>query len=509
MAIDKGLTRTERFLGRLAQRSFLSLWAHSNCYRDIAKELCDLLVVCHNVVIIFSDKEVRFNDSIPLDRAWARWYNRAVLKSFPQLKRAMNWVKNHPDRIFQNPQCTERLSLFERVEEALEIHLVAVANGASKSCIRHFEGGSGSLLVSPDEDPDDPEPFCVGKLGGPEMFVHVFDEAHLHIILQELDTIRDFSDYLKARERLISNDNLFSAAGEEDLLAVYLKDVNEKGEHDFVWETGRRLESNQKLVIEEGSYRNYQKAPPYRRKKKADRQSYLWDRLVEKFAGNLSAGTLAPVPEGLGKDGREEGAELGLRYMALERRVQRRAHSAAIEGAFEYLENNKGNRFFRAMIPENPEQGDTGFCVLLVKREITPEGTSFADYRAFRASNLAAYTENLLERNRHLKRVVGIATEGSRRGPMSEDLIYHEPPEWTEEAIASAKESAKGFDIFTGAMRQTRYSTEEYPETDSGLKEGFAPIPYIFIERPNSPEPQLPGNRRQRRAAAARRKKHK
>jgi hypothetical protein len=339
------------------------------------------------------------------------------------------------------------------------------------------------------------------------MFVHVFDEAHLHIILQELDTIRDFSDYLKARERLIANGNLFSAAGEEDLLAVYLKDLNEKGEHDFVWKTGEPLKPNQKLVIQEGSYRNYQRAAAYRRKKKADRQSYLWDRLIEKFAGNLTAGTLAPVPEGLGRDGREGGAELGLRYMALERRVQRRAHSAAIEGAFEYLENRRGNRFFRAMIPETPEQGDTGFCILLVKRDITPDGTSFDDYRAFRASNLAAYTENLLERNRHLRRVVGIATEGSRSGAMSEDLIYHEPPEWTDEAVASAKERAAGFQIFTEAMRQTRYATLEYPETDVGLKGGFAPIPYMFIEGRNSAAAPMEGNRKQRRAAAARNRK--
>lgn len=507
MTLSGGLTRTERFLGRLAERSFLSLWSHPNCYRAVAKELCDLLVVCHNVVIIFSDKEVGFDDSLPTDQAWARWYNRAVLKSLPQLKRAMNWVKNHPDRIFQNAQCTERLTLFERVEEPLEIHLVAVANGAARACIRYFKGGSGSLLVSPDDHPVKPAPFCVGKIGGPEMFVHVLDEAHLHIILQELDTVRDFSDYLKARERLISNDNLFSAAGEEDLLAVYLKDVNEKGEHDFVWETGKTLTQNQKIVVEEGSYRNYQKAPAYRRKKKADRQSYLWDRLIEKFARNILAGTLAPVPEGMGKDGREGGAELGLRYMALERRVQRRVHSAAIEGAFDYLESHKGNRFFRAMIPESSEQGDTGFCILLVKRDITPEGTSYDDYRIFRASNLSAYTENLLERNRHLKRVIGIATEGTRRGSMSEDLIYHEPPEWTDEAVASAVERAKVFDIFTGSMRQTHYSTQEYPKTERGLSGKFEPIPYMFIERPASSAVQPQGNRRQRRAAAARRRR--
>lgn len=159
------------------------------------------------------------------------------------------------------------------------------------------------------------------------------------------------------------------------------------------------------------------------------------------------------------------------------------------------------------MVPETPEQGDTGFCILLVKRDITPEGTSFDDYRTFRANNLVAYTENLLERNRHLRRVIGIGTEGSRRGPMSEDLIYHEAPEWTAEAVAFAKERADAFEIFTGGMRQTRYSTKEYPETERGLTGQFAPIPYFFVERPDSSGTPLHGNRRQRRAAAARRRK--
>lgn len=268
MPASIGLTRTERYLSRLAARSFLSLWSHPNCYRNVAKELCDLLVVCDNIVVIFSDKEVKFDDSLELDRAWARWYNRAVLKSVSQLRRAMNWVKQHPERIFRDPQCSEQLPLFERVDKPLEIHLVAVANGASRSCIKHFKGGSGSLLISPDESPESPDPFCVGRLGGDDMFVHVFDEAHLHIILQELDTIRDLSDYLTARQRLISNGNLHSAAGEEDLLAVYLKDVNERGEHDFVWTTGKSLQPNQKIVVQEGSYKNYRQAPAYRRKKK-------------------------------------------------------------------------------------------------------------------------------------------------------------------------------------------------------------------------------------------------
>jgi hypothetical protein len=32
----------------------------------------------------------------------------------------MNWVRNHPDRIFRSAQCTDQMVLFDRVEEPLE-----------------------------------------------------------------------------------------------------------------------------------------------------------------------------------------------------------------------------------------------------------------------------------------------------------------------------------------------------------------------------------------------------
>lgn len=499
-----GLTQTERYLSALANKSFLSLWSFNNLFREPGKELCDLLVVCHNIVIIFSDKEVKFDLDLLTNDAWARWYNRAILKSVPQLKRARNWLLNHPDRVFTDSRAQSPIHLFNSVNEPLEIHLVTVANGASRACMNYFNGGSGSLLVSSSADPKSPEIFTVGNPGKPGLFVHVFDEAHLHIMLQELDTITDFRDYLCARERLISIDGLFSAAGEEDLLAVYLKDINERGNHDFVWSPGVAIVEGQKLIIEEGAYGHYRSASPYRRKKIADRQSYIWDRLIEKFAKHYSAGTLAEVPKFLGNDGRHGGAELGLRYMALERRVQRRSHSKALLGAFDRIAERNGMRFFRAMLPETEMQGDTGFCVLLMKREFTPDGTDYENYRQFRAANLAAYTEGLLERNRHLKRVIGLATEGVRNASMTEDLIYHEPPDWTEDAIKNVNNQAENFGIFRGEMKPSAQSEIEYPETDLGLRGSFAPIPYILSSAADGLRPQNTGNRKSRRAAEAR-----
>ncbi len=66
-----GITPSERYLKYLCDRSFLSLWSYPGVYRDqgvtsvrrIGKELCDMLVVFENHIIIFSDKYCEFNRS--------------------------------------------------------------------------------------------------------------------------------------------------------------------------------------------------------------------------------------------------------------------------------------------------------------------------------------------------------------------------------------------------------------------------------------------------------------
>ncbi len=61
----KGVTQSERYLARLADSTFLELWSYPNTFIDKrsaptadGKELADLLAVCGDDVIIFSDKSV-------------------------------------------------------------------------------------------------------------------------------------------------------------------------------------------------------------------------------------------------------------------------------------------------------------------------------------------------------------------------------------------------------------------------------------------------------------------
>ena len=44
----------------MIEKSFLKLWSYPNLYNKNRKELCDLLVVCGDVAVIFSDKYINF-----------------------------------------------------------------------------------------------------------------------------------------------------------------------------------------------------------------------------------------------------------------------------------------------------------------------------------------------------------------------------------------------------------------------------------------------------------------
>lgn len=61
MIVEKseGLTVSEKKLAALGYQTFLRLWSYPNPYKlqSNGKELCDLLIVFDNHIIIFSDKD--------------------------------------------------------------------------------------------------------------------------------------------------------------------------------------------------------------------------------------------------------------------------------------------------------------------------------------------------------------------------------------------------------------------------------------------------------------------
>lgn len=73
-------TPTEQVLTKLCNLTFLNLWSYPSIFRDqgdvaeggYGKEICDLLIVFGNDVVIFSDKECEMPATGNLDRCWAR-----------------------------------------------------------------------------------------------------------------------------------------------------------------------------------------------------------------------------------------------------------------------------------------------------------------------------------------------------------------------------------------------------------------------------------------------------
>lgn len=149
-----GATDSERYLKKLCERTFLSLWSYPNVYRDQGgsakgdgKEVCDLLVVFENHVIIFSDKDCAFPDSGDLTKDWSRWFKKAVKKSVDQVWGAERWIRNHPDRLFVDRACKHEFPIDLPAPDEAVVHRIVVAHDSSDRCRRAFGGGSGSLIV--------------------------------------------------------------------------------------------------------------------------------------------------------------------------------------------------------------------------------------------------------------------------------------------------------------------------------------------------------------------------
>lgn len=229
---ESGTTERERYLSKLSEDAFFGLWSFPNVYTNegisksgTGKELCDLLVVFQNKILVFSDKDIALNSNVDIDVSWKRWFKRAVIKSSKQLYGAEKWLRSHPERIFLDKACANKFPI-ALSEEEYEIHLIAVTCNTAGPAEKYFGGGSSGTLYQfyPLGCEDCLEkPFFVGDLFPQKTYVHVLDEITLDLLLEELNTISDFVAYLEEKERAIREGEILQAAGEEELLAYYFR----------------------------------------------------------------------------------------------------------------------------------------------------------------------------------------------------------------------------------------------------------------------------------------------
>ena len=276
---SEGVNPSEKILGQLCDRVFLKAWTYRNPYRAKGKELCDLLVVFDDHIFIFEVKEIKFNTDVDVHTAWKRWKNKAITKQLQSLKRAKNWILNHSDRIYLDAACKDPFPI-NISDGSYKIHKILVAHGTAEACKNYFgEDIVRSLTIHYGSDnnyPSLPIPFrLILEKHDP---VHVLDDHSLAIVLGELDTAFDFTEYLIAKERTIQNNSGLAYRGEEDLLAYYFFNFEEFTNERYI---GADKENISALVIEEGAWNEILKHPDYKRKKAADKISYGWDILLQ------------------------------------------------------------------------------------------------------------------------------------------------------------------------------------------------------------------------------------
>ena len=406
-----GFSKSERYLGEIAQRTFLGFWSHPNLFRSRAKELADLLVIFGDDIVVFSDKSCEFKEG---EHGWSRWYRRAILDSAHQLHRASGWLRQRPTEIYMDAKCERRFPL--HIPTAPSIHLVAVATGAREAS-RNRIGGDGSLVILTDSDGS--TEFAVGDLDRTTDFVHVFDDVSLTLVLRELDTVSDFIAYLRKRAAFLRSGPTILADGESDLLVHYLKSMN-GAEHDFVVPP---QDEPPGMIAIDGDWSDFVTSDAYRRKQAADASSYVWDRIIEDVARHADQGTLET-----GQERGLAGTEELLRFFAKENRFSRRQLGRALIEIRRIGATGPENVNVRTVLSPNVDDRAYVFCVL--RRDETNE----AIYRPARRAMVVARADIAKLRKDTLRVIVGVGVAPEGDPDQSVDLVVREFPEpWPQE----------------------------------------------------------------------------
>lgn len=423
------LNKSEQFVYDVCRRSFLSMWSYVNPQgKRPDKELCDILVICDPHVIVISVKACEFKgaefadapaelddnscdavDGDPRHRpdpykiACDRWTRNAVDESIKQVNGAVRILDKARTVLQKNgTPCLPLPPIERRV-----YHRIAIAIG----------GKEFVPLTSKFED---------------GVMVNVWDEVTFWRLLRYLDTITDFTDYLSSKMRLFTSRTRLSliTEGEEELLAFLL------------YQKGSLPEEMDFLMIEGGGWNKLLRSAEYKRKVKADKNSYIWDDLIETVT------TGGCVPE-FTKSVGGMNVEHALRTMAKECRYDRRNLSKSLQ---EFLQSARKGvvraRLCRA-------QSMTIYVFFVYDRDSTMNERQDELYcRCF--ASISAVPDA------HTVVGIGLNIPGSPPAEGSNVILCQISCEgaWPEETLAQSQEVREKYGYFKGPLRSVPQENE-------------------------------------------------
>ncbi len=348
----------EKLVHDLALKTFLTDWCYLNPILSRGKELCDLLVVFDEIAIIWQIKDLKLDEQ-------GKYKKSEVEKNLRQLSGARRQLFELKIPIeLENPRRGKEQFDWTAIKE---VYLISVLLGEGEEVFSFAEYVKNRAI-------------------------HVFTRDFTQIALNELDTIGDFTKYLRAKEVLIRSDKqLIILGGEEELLAFYL--LNNR--------SFERFDEANAIMIDQGSWEKFRNSQEYKEKKKQDRISYGWDNIINR------------VHEA------SPGYEVVARELARPNRFERRVLSKDYFNAYVLADNDKIHNLFRRTFAL---KGVT-YCFLFA------DDTKPRENRKAMLTAMCWIARGKFQENRM---VLGVATEKPASPTCSYDFVLLDIPEWTE-----------------------------------------------------------------------------
>lgn len=375
------MTPSESYVAGLCEKSFLPFSSFASPLGKKGKELCDVLIVCGNTIILISVKDISL--SMHNDRAivYERWVNQAVHDSVKQIYGAERYLENVDEVLLKGKK--SRIKLPKKNDRI--IHRIAIAFGSDKDF-----------------------PLPTGDFG--RSYVSVFDEKSTFTILDELDTITDFTNYLIAKEEFEKEKTILIPT-EVDFLAFYLL-------------TGLHLDIPTDAVISgEGLWDEYISGKDYAEWKEDIVVSYIWDFMIQQLH-RLHINDHTP-------NARREELEEAIRTINLEPRLNRIELGSMLESAI----NDKVQA--RMLRPLKGSKHAYVFMPLTEKNWDEKEGELELRCMVARHENPTA------------EKIIGISIGSNGNGDSCFDIFTLVMPEMNETFVKSVKKIKHELGYFT------------------------------------------------------------
>ncbi|MFZ6707852.1 hypothetical protein [Undibacterium sp. TC9W] len=280
------VNESEERLADLSRRTFMSMWSYQNPFYKEGKELCDVLIVFGQDVIVISDKAISYTEHKDSAIPWSRWYRKAVEESVIQLRAALKTIKNRPGSIHLDAKVSSPFPLEFPDPTKARYHLVAVAHGSEQAGAAQY--GTPSLAVDSDVV-DDKTPLTVG-VHFDDVFVHVVNRTALDAMFECFDTTADLIGYLNEKQTLFSGRRVFMY-GEEDLIALYMRGRRPDGSASLS-ELVEDLEHGTNC-LEPGLWTDLQASASFADRRNQLAPSYVIDDVVEQLASEHRLGRIS------------------------------------------------------------------------------------------------------------------------------------------------------------------------------------------------------------------------